>query len=660
MAVTIDRPNYEILVPRADMTLVQSTPVEIRQLDTNAFRLLLRDLDDDENGRPWPVTHDHNTDVVIGGINYARQIIIREPYTITFEDGLYVVQILGSNNNVLDRTNKNQVSVASNNSAGLISSAEIEYASYNGGVTIDVSNKTGKAVAGTVYNIGTPAKPSNNLADTHLIADHPKRGFDTVFVKGDLEIGTEASWEGHSFIGESAGKSNIHILEAANVLDLEIYEAKVSGTLDGNSQIEKCVVDGLDFVDGHMYLCGIGALGIKLGTSTQANVLSCYSLVPGELTPAFDMNGTGVMKMEDYKGGAKFFNYSGDGSHTIGIAVGQAILDSTITGGTWVFRGDSKVVDENGVVIPTGTWNGGVTIKNETTSYLMSLIPDAVWTTLLSAYKIEGTAGHILEMTGYLKKSVYVDPELVTNGDGSSGKPYNNIGDAIDFAEGHSLRDIIALTEITLDRNLKNFIITGIGAPVINCGGFDLKGSEFTHCTMRGTYVDRIVVQESVLDNGFSLNGFFENCAINGDLTCVDGGAVLLKNCAGLTAHNISMNGAGSSTLKISRHSGEVTITDANNVADDLYIGMGDGTINLAASCTAGTVVLAGIAKLVNNSSLSNLDVTALTQPQDILDILKLTGNKVTKDGEIITIYEDDEVTVWKQFDLTDGGRVEV
>jgi len=39
--------------------------------------------------------------------------------------------------------------------------------------------------------------------------------------------------------------------------------------------------------------------------------------------------------------------------------------------------------------------------------------------------------------------------------------------------------------------------------------------------------------------------------------------------------------------------------------------------------------------------------------------LLKLTGNKVTKAGNIITIYETDGVTVWKEFDLSNGGRIE-
>jgi len=120
MAVTVDWPNYEIFVPRTYMTLVQSSPFEIRELDTNAFRYDLRALEESEDGRPFQVTHVHNEDVAVGGITLADVLIINEPYTITFENLQYAVNLVGSNNNILERTNKNQVSVNPSNSAGLI------------------------------------------------------------------------------------------------------------------------------------------------------------------------------------------------------------------------------------------------------------------------------------------------------------------------------------------------------------------------------------------------------------------------------------------------------------------------------------------------------------------------------------------------------------
>jgi len=40
--------------------------------------------------------------------------------------------------------------------------------------------------------------------------------------------------------------------------------------------------------------------------------------------------------------------------------------------------------------------------------------------------------------------------------------------------------------------------------------------------------------------------------------------------------------------------------------------------------------------------------------------LMWITGNKVTKSGDVITIYETDGVSVWRQYDLASGGRVEV
>ena len=122
MAITIDYngATYIIQVPRADLDLVQASP-EIREMDVNWFRLQLKDIEDSAEGQPFPDTHSHNTEVTLAGLVYARVVEILAPYTITFEDGQYAVNLFGANNNVADKTNVNQVSIRSANSAGLIS-----------------------------------------------------------------------------------------------------------------------------------------------------------------------------------------------------------------------------------------------------------------------------------------------------------------------------------------------------------------------------------------------------------------------------------------------------------------------------------------------------------------------------------------------------------
>jgi hypothetical protein len=114
--LSIDWLTKVIFVPKFFLTLVSGTTY---QLDTNAFRIALRDIEDDEAGITFAPTHNHNTQVTLSGVTYARVIEIINGYTVTFEDGLYAVNLVGSNNNIPDVLNLNQVSVRASNSAGL-------------------------------------------------------------------------------------------------------------------------------------------------------------------------------------------------------------------------------------------------------------------------------------------------------------------------------------------------------------------------------------------------------------------------------------------------------------------------------------------------------------------------------------------------------------
>jgi hypothetical protein len=114
--LSVDWLNKVIFVPRFFLTFNGGTSYT---LDTNLFRLALRDLEDNEEGMAHVHTHNHNTTVVLAGVTYARVIEIINGYSVTFEDGQYSVNLIGSNSNIGDVTSLNQVSVRVNNSAGL-------------------------------------------------------------------------------------------------------------------------------------------------------------------------------------------------------------------------------------------------------------------------------------------------------------------------------------------------------------------------------------------------------------------------------------------------------------------------------------------------------------------------------------------------------------
>ena len=92
----------------------------VYELDVDVFRKDLKSIEDSEVGMIFPDTHRHNAEVAIGGVTYARTVEVINGYTVTFEDGQYIINLVGANNNLLDVANLNQVSIRPSNAAGLI------------------------------------------------------------------------------------------------------------------------------------------------------------------------------------------------------------------------------------------------------------------------------------------------------------------------------------------------------------------------------------------------------------------------------------------------------------------------------------------------------------------------------------------------------------
>jgi len=401
MTISIDWDDRIIFVPRNDLTLIQSSPVEVRELNLNWFRLQLKDLEDSEQGMPFPDTHNHNTEVNVGGIVLARVVEIINDYTITFEDGQYAVNLVGANSNVGDRVNVNQVSVRSSNSAGLISSPAIEYASYNGGVTVDLTS----AYSGTVFPIGTPQQPVNNLTDAMLIAEY--RGFSLIYIIGNAVIDSSGSYMNMTFMGESTSRSLLTISANANVEGAEFYECTIQGVLDGDCKCKNCKIMDINYIYGVVESCLLGPGTIILGGANEAHFLDCWSGVIGEPLPTIDCGGTGQsLAIRNYNGGLEIKNFTGT-TDVISIDLNSGLirLDETCTGGYINVRGIGDLIDNsqgsvvdlenlvNNEHIANHVWDENLldhAIENSAGAILYNVDPDALADNILNGI-VEGT-----------------------------------------------------------------------------------------------------------------------------------------------------------------------------------------------------------------------------------------------------------------------------
>ena len=121
MSLSVNWITKVITVPQLYLTHVGG---DVYKLDVNQFRLDLKSIEDSEEGMVFLDTHRHNTQVDVSGVTLARVVEIINGYTITFEEGMYIVNLVGANNNIMDVTNLNYVSIRSTNSAGLQISQE--------------------------------------------------------------------------------------------------------------------------------------------------------------------------------------------------------------------------------------------------------------------------------------------------------------------------------------------------------------------------------------------------------------------------------------------------------------------------------------------------------------------------------------------------------
>lgn len=343
MAITIDYNNRIINVPRNDMTLIQTTPFEVRQLDVNDFRLELKSLEaDGSTGIAYVDTHEHNTEVTISGITLARVVQIINGFTVTFEDGSYAVNLTGANNNISDVLNLNNVQLRSSNSAGLISNQFIEQIAFGGGVTIDASS----SFSGTVFPTGTRQQPVNNLSDALEICS--RRNLATLYVvnnfKFDVSTGAGESIDNFTIIGENPLNSILTFPQGIGGLNLNISSAIVEGELALGTKVKNCFVKDVSINNGTIETSVL--LGeIKTFGNSSNDIIKCSDgIQDASFGPSFNLDGSGnSLSIKGYHGVMEFTNKTGPDLVTVDMDSGAVKIDASVVNGTMILRGSGQL-----------------------------------------------------------------------------------------------------------------------------------------------------------------------------------------------------------------------------------------------------------------------------------------------------------------------------
>lgn len=214
------------------------------------------------------------------------------------------------------------------------------------------------------------------------------------------------------------------------------------------------------------------------------------------------------------------------------------------------------------------------------------------------------------------QNKVWVDTTTSNTGtiypSGTPLQPVNNFPDAVAIGDALGIVEIQVLGDATLDTgdDVSGFLLRGqdeeLTLITINAGANVLE-SQFRDASITGTLDGDSALKDCVIIPPLSfIEGTIKKCLIEvGTITLAGSNDVTILDCwsgvAGLSTPIIDFNGSGRD-LVMRNWSGGIQINNKNG-ADNVSIDLTSGQIILDSTVTAGTVRVAGVGQLTDNSS---------------------------------------------------------
>ncbi len=282
-----------------------------------------------------------------------------------------------------------QIVRTSSSSATLQNQQTLEFATFGGGVHVDIIN----GVAGTTGIIGNEQNPVNNIPDAKIIA--AIRGFKKLHLMGDVTIVGTESISGLVMHGKGSGLTTLTVLAGATTTDTTYRDLHLVGDISGSGFLVNCHLSdvsglGCTTSDSTLHGCILNDAILTLRADNIKNV-NIFNSGSGNaaMPPTLDINGSvGDITIHAWHGEITIKNMTGGNSLTFGSSAAHVIIDSTCTNGTVEIRGTTLITDNSGA---------GCTIIDETVPTQNNNILAAV-----------------VEMLKYSKNRTYIDPIAYT------------------------------------------------------------------------------------------------------------------------------------------------------------------------------------------------------------------------------------------------------
>jgi len=507
-------------------------------------------------------------------------------------------------------TAQTHVMRSSSSSATLQELSAIQFSSFNGGVTIDVTN----GVAGTIYPIGTLQAPVNNLTDAQTRA--VPRGFTKLYIKGDLTIGATDDISNYEIIGSgasfTAAKTTIVLTAGCTTANTTYRYLAISGQQNGESNYYECIINELTNTHCLYKDCGLIGPLTKNNAAWTVNHSSDYvNCRSNSHWFVLDCNASPIAQVfTNLSGKIKVINHSNASAHTaIKLAAGEVWVDSSCTAGSIVISGVGTLTNDS---TQDGVVDSVALVNNVPTTY-------------------DGT--------------VYIDATTGSAGDdfpiGTFSSPVNNVADAMTLIDKYNLNHLHFHSNMTIPSGVDLSYRVVEGHSSFECAvtlesGVLANDTIFKNIKVTGISPAVATYEHCFIDSLTNIHGNFVYCIFNGNNTVADGvGAhVHMISCRSYSQTPAVID-VGDAMVNCSEWVGMLQIAGKDDVAMEVDIGMTWGYLVVDNTNTAGTIYVVGKG-LVQDSSADNLETKSWVA-QAVWDEATTGHQTATTTGKALT-----------------------
>ena len=279
-----------------------------------------------------------------------RLLVEGNVYTDPYGSSIFV-PTLGNYNIVIETT------VSNLSDSSLAQMPEIEYASYNGGVTIDTVN----GIDSSVYPYGTPLHPCKTLANSYAI--RMARGFKKIYLISDLTLTgiPDGVLDNLHIIGTTGNRTHTLIIDNVLATNCIAENLNVTGNFKPGSttkanncniydatnvqvQATKCAIQGGIYRSTELDGCSLQG-DIKLVNNGK---LSGIDIVfEGDFT-TIDMQGFNncVVSLDISSGHVELLNSVAGCLMEFNLRGGEIELNSSCTGGSFYAEGYGTLIGD--------------------------------------------------------------------------------------------------------------------------------------------------------------------------------------------------------------------------------------------------------------------------------------------------------------------------